>query len=91
MAVRAPRISLTTTGAIDWAAAICRAVDSVSPDANAWLNADAARTHANTGRDADAGCTGTNSRSDAHTARTRLPDAAGWCAIRVTINRGFSR
>ena len=90
VAVMIFRIRLTTTGAIDRAAAIHLAVDAVSSDANAGLNTDAPRAHADTGRDADAGRAGTNTRNDAHAACTRLPDTALRRAVRITVNRGFS-
>jgi hypothetical protein len=86
---------LTSAGAIHRASAIHPAVDTVSSDADAGLNADTARAHANTGSDTDTSGTDANARHVAHTggapAIVRLPDTALRRAIRVAVNSGFSR
>ena len=85
---------LTSAGAIYRASTIDITVDAVSSDANAGLNADAPRAHADTGSNADTGCARTNAGNDTHAARAdaiRLPDTALRRAVRVAINRGFSR
>jgi hypothetical protein len=85
---------LTSAGAIHRTAAIHLAVDAVSSDTNAGLNADTARAHADTGSDADTGCAGTYARNDAHAAcahAIRLPDTALRRAVCVAVNSGFSR
>jgi len=87
-------VILAATGTIYRASTIDISVDAISSDANAGFNADAPRAHADTGSDADAGCARTNAGNDAHAARAnaiRLPDTALRCAVRVAINRGFSR
>jgi hypothetical protein len=97
-----PAGELATAGAIDRAAPIHLAVDAVSSDANAGLNADTARAHAdtirahaNTGRNADTGGTSTNARSDAYAARTPalspLPNTALRRAIGITVDPRLSR
>lgn len=74
--------ALATTGAIDRTAAIHLALEAVSSDADAGLNADTAGAHANT-------------RSDADTARaptlSRLPNTTLRRAICITVNSGFCR
>jgi hypothetical protein len=87
---------LTAAGAIHRASTIDISVDVVSSDANAGLKADAPRAHADTGSNADASCTRTHAGNDPHAARTGadaipLPDAALRRAVRVAIDRGFSR
>ena len=79
-----------SASAIHRAAAIYGAVDPVSS-----INTDAWLTDADTASDADTGCTRTNAGKDAYTtracARSPLPDAALRRAVRVAVNRGFSR
>ncbi len=87
---------LTSAGAIYRASTIDITVDAVSSDANAGLNADAPRAHADTGSNADPGRARTNAGNDTHAARAgadtvALPDTALRRAVRVAINRGFSR
>ena len=86
---------LTSAGAIYRAATIYLAVDAVSSDANAGLNADAPRTHADTGSNTDTCCARANARK---TPTPRAPDAESWLpdtalrrAVCVAVNRGFSR
>lgn len=87
--------ALATTGAIDRTAAIHLALEAVSSDADAGLNADTAGAHANTRSDADTGCAGSNAGSDADTARaptlSRLPNTTLRRAICITVNSGFCR
>jgi hypothetical protein len=87
--------ALATTGAIDRAATIHFALEAVSSDANAGLNADTPGAHANTRSDADTGCAGTNAGSDANTARapalSRLPHTTLRRAVCIAVNSGFSR
>jgi hypothetical protein len=86
---------LASAGAIHRASAIHPAVDTVSADTDAGLNADTARAHADAGSDADTSGTDANARHVAHTggapAIVRLPDTALRRAVRVTVNSGFSR
>jgi hypothetical protein len=88
--------TLTASGAVYRASAIDLAVDAVSSDANAGLNADAPRAHADTGSNADSGRARTSTWIDADAARAgadaiALPNAALRRTVGVAIDSGFSR